>query len=201
MLIGLQQEPARAAGRIANRLAGLRIDHFDNGIDQGARREILPGAGFDLGGIALQEAFIDCAFDVDFEAEPGFVVNQLDEALQARRVLDRILGLEEDRAEQPIRPAERGERLPAAELDRHADDVLGALLERQELLRRETPRQRRAREQDDAMCETAQQLMDARPDLRANDLDEILAERFRCSAREAGRARQFRVVFPRRRRR
>ena len=54
--VGGDEKPAGARGRVLHDLAGLRLHEPDDAIDQRARREILPRAGFLLGGVLLQQA-------------------------------------------------------------------------------------------------------------------------------------------------
>src|SRR5665213_3288756 len=110
VLVGLQQEPARAAGWITDLSTRLRIDDFDDGVDERTWREVLAGAGFDLGGVAFEQSFIDCSFHVDFEAKPCLPVDELHEALQPRRILDGVLCLEVNRTQQAVRPTQCRER-------------------------------------------------------------------------------------------
>ena len=81
------------------RFLRLGIDHGHHRVDQCARREILPGAGFDLLRVAFQQALIDRAFDIDAEPEPGLAVDQADQPPQFGRVLDLVLRLQKDRAD------------------------------------------------------------------------------------------------------
>ena len=103
VLPGREQKPAGAAGRIVDRLPRLGVDHSHHRVDQCARREILPGTRLDLLRVALEQALIDRAFDVDAEPEPGLAVDQPDETPQPRRVLDLVLRLEKNRADMPER--------------------------------------------------------------------------------------------------
>ena len=99
MLPGGEQKAAGAAGRVVNRFPRLGVDHGHHRVDQRARREILPGTGLDLLGIAFEQALIDRAFDVDAEPEPGLAVDQPYEPPQFRRVLDLVLCFEKNRAD------------------------------------------------------------------------------------------------------
>ena len=80
-------------------LARVGIDHRHHGVDQRARREVLSGAGLHLLGIALKQALVDRAFDVDALFEPAFAVDQADDPLELGRVLDFVLRFEEDGAD------------------------------------------------------------------------------------------------------
>jgi hypothetical protein len=59
-----QKEPAGARGGIDDGGSRLRAHHVDDGIDQGARREVLAGAGLGVLGVLFEQAFVDIAFDV-----------------------------------------------------------------------------------------------------------------------------------------
>src|SRR5690606_11344818 len=103
VLEGCQQEAAGTASRVAHAFPDARVDALDNGLDHRARGEVLPGAGPDLGGIALQQALIDLPFDVDALPDPrAFAVDQTDHALELGRIGKLILRLAEDRAYQAI---------------------------------------------------------------------------------------------------
>ena len=107
--VGREQEAASAAGGVADGDVAARrgIDHLDDGLDQRARGEILAGAGLHFLRIALQQFLVDRAFHV----QPERLVDELNEALEAGRVLDGIARLLEDGAEQSVRAAEFGEGL------------------------------------------------------------------------------------------
>jgi len=99
VLPGSEQKPAGAAGGVMDRLARIGIDDRHDGLDQRARGEVLPGAGLHLLRVAFQEALVDRALHIDAEAEPAFAVDQANQPLQSGRVLDFVLRLQEDRAD------------------------------------------------------------------------------------------------------
>lgn len=99
VLPGREQKARRAAGRIVDRLVWLRIDHLHHRLNDRARREVLAGAGFHVLRVAGQQALVDIALHVDRQAEPDLAVDEANEALQFGRVLDLVLGLQEDRAD------------------------------------------------------------------------------------------------------
>ncbi len=66
-----EQESGGAAGGVADGLPRPRVHHIDASLDDGARGEILAGAGFGVGGGALQQAFVDRALHVGAEGGPG----------------------------------------------------------------------------------------------------------------------------------
>jgi hypothetical protein len=88
-----------AAGRVVDRLPRLGIDHGHHRVDQRARREILPRTRLDLLRVALEQAFIDRAFDVDAEPKPSLAVDQPDETPQLGRVLDLALRFQKGRSD------------------------------------------------------------------------------------------------------
>jgi hypothetical protein len=51
----------------------------------------LAGAGFDVLGVLLQQALVDVGLDVDAQADPGFALDESDQAAQLGRVLDFVL--------------------------------------------------------------------------------------------------------------
>ena len=55
VVVGGQQEPAGTAGRVADGHIRPGPHHIDDGLDQGTRREVLPGAGLHVLGVALQQ--------------------------------------------------------------------------------------------------------------------------------------------------
>ena len=82
-----------------NRFLRLGVDHRHHRIDQRAWGEILPCTRLDLLRIAFEQAFIDRAFDIDAEPEPGLAVDEPDEPPQFRRILDLVLRLQKNRAD------------------------------------------------------------------------------------------------------
>jgi hypothetical protein len=96
VIVGGDEEPAGAAGRVADHLPGSRGHHVDDGLDEGTRREILPRARLDVLGVLFQEPLVDGGLDVDAQADPGLAVNQIDQPAQLGRVLDAVLRLAED---------------------------------------------------------------------------------------------------------
>src|SRR5579884_1404076 len=100
VIVGGQKEAAGAAGRVADGIVGGGVHHLDDGLDQRARGEVLPGAGLGVLGVLLKQALVDGAFHVEVETDPGLAVDQLDQAAQLGRVLDAVLGLAEDDGDQ-----------------------------------------------------------------------------------------------------
>ena len=107
-----EKETAGAACRIANRLVRLRLHHIDDCADERTRSEVLAGAAFHVLGVLLQEPFVSVAFHVGVERRPFFLVDQVsDQPAQLRRVLDFVLRLAKDDADQSRFFAEFFERV------------------------------------------------------------------------------------------
>lgn len=78
----------------------LRAHCLDDGVDQSARREILAGAGLGILRVLFEQAFVDIPLDVGAKRAPGFLVDEIDdEAAQVGGVLDFVLGLAENDAQ------------------------------------------------------------------------------------------------------
>ena len=117
--VGLQEEAAGAAGRVADAMVRSGEHHVDDGRDQRPRGEVLarsPGAL--LGGL-LDQALIGVALEVGVVAEPLVLVDEvLDELLQLGRSLDPVAGLAEHHAEHVVACAQRGEDLAVVGFER-----------------------------------------------------------------------------------
>jgi len=112
-----QEESAGAAGRITNRLTGLRSHDIDDGGNESARREILACATFHIGGVLFQKPLIGVALHIGREARPLFLVDQLDDQPpQLGRVLDFVLRFTENDTKHPSPFAERFENVPVVQL-------------------------------------------------------------------------------------
>ncbi len=92
----------RRPGRRSSR-PGCGCMHVDHRPDQRPRREVLAGAGLRVGGVLLQQALVGVALDVGVDAasRSRASIRSTISRLQLRRVLDPVLGLAEDQAEQP----------------------------------------------------------------------------------------------------
>ncbi len=100
VVVGRQQEPAGAAGGVADGGVRLRAHDVDDGLDQGTRREVLPRSRLHVLGVALQQRLVGVAFDVSAEGQPVLAVDQvLDEPGEHGRLLYPVLGLAENDAE------------------------------------------------------------------------------------------------------
>ena len=53
-------------------------------------------AGFGILGVLLQQAFVDLAFDINTQADPGLAVDQFEQTFEFCGILDFILRLAED---------------------------------------------------------------------------------------------------------
>jgi hypothetical protein len=90
-VVGSQQKAARAAGRIRYPLARSGAHHVHDGLDQRARGEVLPRSGFDVLGVLLQQPLVNVGLDVHPQPDPGFALDEGDQAPQLGRVLDLVL--------------------------------------------------------------------------------------------------------------
>lgn len=99
-VVGGEEEAAGAAGGVADDLAGLRLHDIDDGADEGAGGEVLASALVGGAGGLFEEAFVDGAFDVDVHAGPILVGDHFDDALEVGGVVDLVLGLAEDDADE-----------------------------------------------------------------------------------------------------
>ena len=127
-----------------NALARVGIDDLDDRLDQRARREILAGARFDVLGVARKQALVDLTLHIDRQAEPCLRVDKADEALELGRVLDFVLGLEEDYADDAGLARERLEQLDVFRRQRLAGQFLDVLPARTRRKERRLADQRRA---------------------------------------------------------
>ena len=108
-----EEEASRAASWIADRLPWLGSHHIDHGGDQGTRGEVLSGTALHIGGILLKEAFVGISLDIDLEARPLLLVDQInDQAAELGRILDLVLSLAENDSEHPRTLAEFLQRMP-----------------------------------------------------------------------------------------
>jgi hypothetical protein len=106
---------------------GLRrigVDDLDHRFDQCTRREILARARLYILRVAREQTFVDRALHVDGQAEPGFAVDQADEPAEPGGILDFVLRLEEDRADDSTLPRELFEQLAVRDRERLAGHVL-----------------------------------------------------------------------------
>ena len=98
--------------------AGPGAHDVDDGLDEGARREVLPGPGLDVLGVALQQGLVGVALDVGAEGQPGLAVDQLlDEPGEHGRLLNPVLGLAEYDAEGAWLPGQRLQRAAVVGLE------------------------------------------------------------------------------------
>jgi hypothetical protein len=108
---GGQQEPAGAARGVPDGLARLRLLDLGHRPRDGTRREVLAGSGLRVVGVLLQQPLVRVALDVGVHARRGFLVDEVnDEASKLRRVLDAVLRLAEDEAEESLLSAQPTEK-------------------------------------------------------------------------------------------
>src|SRR5437879_11874217 len=107
-----EKKTARAARRIANRIARLRLHYINKCADERTRSEVLSSAAFHVFGILLQEPFVSVAFHVGIERRPFFFVDQVsNQPAKLCRVLDFVLRFSKDDADQSRFFAEFFERV------------------------------------------------------------------------------------------
>ena len=106
VVVGGEQEAAGAAGGVADGEAGGGAHDVDDGLDERAGGEVLARAGLGILGVLFEQAFVDFALDVQVHADPGFAVDQLDQALELGGVLDAVLGFAEDGGDEARAQAE-----------------------------------------------------------------------------------------------
>jgi len=113
-----EEEPAGAAGGVADGHARLRLHHLDHGLDERARREVLARAGLDVFGVLLEEPLVGVPLHVGVEGHPLLAVDEVDdEPAQLGGVLDPVLCLAEDDAEHAVAAAELVEDLDVLGLE------------------------------------------------------------------------------------
>ncbi len=100
--IGRDEEAGGAGGGVLNDLAKLRLEALDHGVDQGARGEVLAGAGFGLVGVLFEQAFVEVAEAVFGSAEPIDVTEVSDQLLQVTRLTQAGLRFGIDGSDQRI---------------------------------------------------------------------------------------------------
>ena len=103
-----EEEAAGAAGGIGDDLFRLRADAVDDGVDEHARREVLPRAPLHILRIALEQTLVGIAFHVGAHRHPCFLVDEVhDQPPQLGRVLEFVLRFVEDQPEQTLLVAQR----------------------------------------------------------------------------------------------
>ena len=108
-----QQEAPRATGGVHDGVLDGRLHDVDDGLDEGARGEVLASAGALVGGALAQQLFVGVALDVGARATPVLLVDEVDdEPLKLGGVLNPVLCLTEDRADNPVLSSE-GDEDPA----------------------------------------------------------------------------------------
>ncbi|GAB3940888.1 hypothetical protein GCM10027614_25280 [Micromonospora vulcania] len=74
-----EQEPARPAGRVGDRVVRRGLHAVDHRGGQGARGEVLPGAGLGVLGTLGQQFLVGVTLDVDARLRPLLLVDQVDD--------------------------------------------------------------------------------------------------------------------------
>jgi hypothetical protein len=70
VVVGGDEKTGSAGGGVLNGFTGLRFYAVDDAVDERARGEVLPGAGFGFAGVLFQQAFVEVAETVSLCAEP-----------------------------------------------------------------------------------------------------------------------------------
>ena len=97
VVVGGQQKTAGAAGRVADGVVRAGAHRVHDRPDQRSRREILPGAGLYVLGVALHQRLVGVALHVGVHRQPVLAVDELpDQPGQHGRFLDPVLGLAEN---------------------------------------------------------------------------------------------------------
>src|SRR6266545_2254110 len=98
--IGAHQKSSGSTSRIAHRELGVdprvRLHAMDDGLDEEARREVLPGPLLPLVGRLLQQALEHRRLDVHVQRRPDRLADHLDEPLQVVRAVESRAGFLED---------------------------------------------------------------------------------------------------------
>ena len=103
VLVGDEEEAARAAGWVGDAVVDSWVDDVDDGLDEGAGREVLPGARALVARALGEEAFVGVAVDVGARLRPVLLADEIDdEAAQLRGVGDAVLRLAEDGADDAL---------------------------------------------------------------------------------------------------
>lgn len=88
VVVRREKKTARAAGRVAHRLAGLGRDRVHHRLDQRARREILARTRLRVLRVLLQQALVSVALHIRAHRRPVLLVDEVDDhAPQLGRVL------------------------------------------------------------------------------------------------------------------
>ena len=93
-------------------------------VDQRARGEVLSCARFDVLRVARKQTLVDLALHVDRQAQPGLRVDHPDEPLELGRVLDFVLRLQKDRADDAGLARQRLQQLAVFRRERLAREFL-----------------------------------------------------------------------------
>ena len=111
--VGGHEETGGACGGVLHDLAGLRLHHAHDAVDERARREILARARFLLGGVFFQQPLIEIAQALLAGREPIELVDAAGQSLQVRGLAQPRLGIGEDGADQGVLGGRRAQ--PAAQ--------------------------------------------------------------------------------------
>src|SRR5580704_2241015 len=99
IMIGGDKKSAGAGGRVLDNFAGLRLHEPHDAIDERARRKILPGTGFLLGGVLLKKPFVKIAEPLFARRKPVELVNRIRQRLEIGRLAKHGLRIHENRSD------------------------------------------------------------------------------------------------------
>ncbi|MND55561.1 hypothetical protein D3C80_466490 [compost metagenome] len=102
VLVGGDEKTGGAGGRILNHFPRLGLEAAHHAVDQGARSEVLAGAGFGFASVFLQQTFIEIPQAILLGAEPVDLVEGLDHLLQMAWLAQPGLGIGIDGGDQGI---------------------------------------------------------------------------------------------------
>ena len=111
---GREQKAPGAAGGIRDGFGDLGINDVHHGVNERPRSEVLTGAAFFILTVFLQDAFVECAFDVAFHQKPFFFINERDEFVEVGRAFNLVGSLREDGADEAFLNAQDFEGLLVA---------------------------------------------------------------------------------------
>ena len=102
IVVGSQKEATRAASGIAHGFADSRTRHIDHRLDERTGREVLACARLLVLAVLFEDAFVDGTLHVAIEVEPVLLVDHRDDLLQIDGLVDLVLRLDEDGADEAV---------------------------------------------------------------------------------------------------
>ena len=80
VIVSGKQKAARARGGIADSLPKLWAHDIHNRLDERTRREVLTRSALGILRVLFEQTFVNLAFDINIQPDPGFTVDQFDQA-------------------------------------------------------------------------------------------------------------------------